>query len=45
MKILVAICTYLRPKMLERALNNVKELKTVSDAEVEVLIVDNDKNL
>ena len=45
MKILIAVCTYLRPKMLQRALNHIKDLKPVEDAEVEVLIVDNDKNL
>ena len=44
MKILIAVCTYLRPKMLQRALNHIKELKPLDDAEVEVLIVDNDKN-
>ena len=45
MKILIAVCTYLRPNMLLRALNNIKALKPLDDAEVEVLIVDNDKNL
>ena len=44
MKILISICTYLRPNMLLRALNCIKALKPVDDAEVEVLIVDNDKN-
>ena len=45
MKILIAVCTYLRPNMLQRALNHIKDLKPVEDAEIEVLIVDNDKNL
>ena len=45
MKILIAICTYLRPNMLSRALKHIKALKPVNDADVEVLIVDNDKNL
>lgn len=43
-KILVSVCTYLRPNMLKRALNHIKELKPLDDAEVEILIVDNDKN-
>ena len=43
MKILIAICTYLRPNMLSRALKHIKALKPVNDADVEVLIVDNDK--
>ena len=45
MRILIAVCTYLRPKMLERALNHIRELNPVNDAEIEVLIVDNDKKL
>ncbi|MBQ7450340.1 glycosyltransferase [bacterium] len=45
MKIIITVCTYLRPKMLERALNHIRELKAVDDAIIEVLIVDNDKNL
>ena len=45
MRILIAVCTYLRPKMLERALNHIRELNPVNDAEIEVLIVDNDKEL
>ena len=44
MKILIAVCTYLRPNMLQRALNHIKDLKPVDDALIEVLIVDNDKN-
>lgn len=43
-KVLISVCTYLRPNMLERALNNIKELTTLNDAEVQVLIVDNDEN-
>lgn len=45
MKILISICTYQRKNMLLRALNKIRELKPVEDAKVEVLIVDNDKNL
>ena len=44
MKILIAVCTYLRPNMLQRALNHIKDLKPVDAASIEVLIVDNDKN-
>ena len=43
-KILISVCTYLRPNMLKRALGHIKELEPVNDAQVEVLIVDNDKN-
>ena len=42
-KILIAVCTYLRPNMLERAFSHIKALKPLNDAIVEVLIVDNDK--
>ena len=45
MKIIIAVCTYLRPNMLERALKHIKNLTSVDDTEIEVLIVDNDKNL
>ena len=44
-KILISVCTYLRPNMLERALNCIIELKMPEDILVEILIVDNDKNL
>ena len=43
-KVLISVCTYLRPNMLKRALNNIAELTSFTDAIVEVLIVDNDKN-
>ena len=43
-KIVIAVCTYLRPNMLERAINHIKDLRRIEDVIVEVLIVDNDKN-
>ena len=43
-KILISVCTYLRPNMLERALNCVADLVLPNDAEVKVLVVDNDVN-
>ncbi len=43
-KVLISVCTYLRPNMLKRALNNIAELTSLTDVIVEVLIVDNDEN-
>lgn len=42
-KVVISICTYKRPNMLERALNKIKELKIPENINIEVLIVDNDE--
>ena len=43
-KILISVCTYLRPNMLERALGCIVKLNAPMDVDIEVLIVDNDIN-
>lgn len=43
-KILISVCTYLRPNMLKRAFSSIKSLTLPNDVEIEVLIVDNDKD-
>lgn len=43
--ILIACCTCLRPKTLRLALQSIKDLNYPKDVKVELLVIDNDKNM